>query len=58
MKKFLVFLLLSFPAVGYALDIGDRAPDFNATTLNGREVLYSSSLKGKRPVYLIFWATW
>jgi len=41
----------------YALDVGDMAPDFTAITFDGRE--FRSSLhKGRRPLYLIFWASW
>lgn len=58
MKKFLVLLLmLIFPAAGFALDTGDNAPDFNAVTLDSKKIAYSS-IKGNKPVYLFFWATW
>lgn len=57
MKKFLVLFMLIFPAVSFALDIGDKAPDFSAVSLDGKKIAYSS-LKGNKPVYLIFWATW
>lgn len=58
MKRLILLLLLIFPVIGYSLDVGDKAPDFNATTLNGKEIHYFSSLKGEKPIYLIFWATW
>jgi len=58
LKTLILLLLLIFPTIGYSLDVGDRAPDFNATTLDGKKIAYFSSLKGKKPVYLIFWATW
>lgn len=32
--------------------------DFGFTTLDGREIIYSTNLKGKKFVYLYFWATW
>ncbi|MBI4848209.1 MAG: redoxin domain-containing protein [Nitrospirae bacterium] len=38
--------------------VGDNAPDFNALSLEGRQVSYYNDLKGKKPVYLTFWATW
>lgn len=57
MKKFLVLLMLIFPAAGFALDIGDKAPDFNAVSLDGKKLAYSS-IKDKKPVYLFFWASW
>lgn len=58
MKRLILLLLLIFPSIAYSLDVGDKSPDFNAITLNERKVHYFSSLKDKRPVYLIFWATW
>lgn len=58
MKRLILLLLLIFPAIGYSLDIGDKAPDFNAAALDGREIHYFSALRDKKPVYLIFWATW
>ncbi|NCO83306.1 MAG: hypothetical protein COS28_02230 [Nitrospirae bacterium CG02_land_8_20_14_3_00_44_33] len=60
MKKILmmiVFLSLIFPVYGFALDINDNAPDFRGVALDGKQVAYSE-LKGKKPVYLMFWATW
>ena len=39
------------------LKIGDSAPDFTATTINGEHIKLSE-LKGIKPVYLKFWATW
>ena len=39
------------------LKAGDLAPDFTATTIAG-ELVNLSELKGKKPVYLKFWATW
>jgi len=57
MKKFFVLLMLIFPVAGFAIDVGDSAPDFNVVALNGKKIAYSS-IKDKKPVYLIFWATW
>ncbi len=37
--------------------VGDRAPDFSATTLEGK-ALSLAEYRGKTPVYLVFWATW
>jgi|GEM_PF-5519350 len=57
MKKGFIILILLIPLTIYALDVGDMAPDFSAITLDGRE--FRSSLhKGRRPLYLIFWASW
>ncbi|MBI4689801.1 MAG: hypothetical protein HY754_06000 [Nitrospirae bacterium] len=41
-----------------ALDVGDSVPDFHIVTIDGKEISYEKDLKGKKPVYLIFWATW
>lgn len=40
-----------------AVNVGDTAPDFSVTTLTGEQVTLSE-FKGKKPVYLKFWATW
>ncbi|MFN3395683.1 MAG: TlpA family protein disulfide reductase [Thermodesulfovibrionales bacterium] len=45
------------PISAYAVDIGDKAPHFVATSLDGKKIDYST-FKGKKPLYLIFWATW
>ncbi len=37
--------------------VGDKAPDFTATTVEGRKVNLSDYV-GKKAVYLKFWATW
>jgi hypothetical protein len=34
------------------------APDFTIRSLEGRTISYFADLKGKKPVYLVFWATW
>lgn len=39
------------------VNVGDSAPDFSVTTLSGEQVSLSD-YKGKKPVYLKFWATW
>lgn len=57
MKKIFTILILMIPLTSYALDVGDIAPDFTAVTLDGKEFKYSV-IKGRRPVYLVFWATW
>lgn len=43
---------------GDAVDTGDFAPDFDAVTIDGKEISYSRDIKGKKPLYIIFWATW
>ena len=48
-------LTTAFPV--QALDVGDKAPSFSATTLDG-EAVNIAELLGKSPIYLKFWATW
>lgn len=54
----LLLLFVFSPFNTYAANVGDAVPDFSATTLDGKKISYSADLKGKKPVYLIFWATW
>jgi peroxiredoxin len=58
MGGILLLILLLLPLDGHAARVGDAAPDFQVTTLKGRDVSYYRDIKGKRPVYLVFWATW
>lgn len=57
--KLLIMLFGLLPAVLSAaqLKVGDDAPDFQATNLSGENIKLST-FKGKKPVYLKFWATW
>jgi hypothetical protein len=50
--------LILLPATVGALEVGDKAPDFQAVTITGKHISYDRDLKGRKPVYLIFWATW
>jgi peroxiredoxin len=52
-------LLLStaIQASGAPLAVGDKAPDFEVTTLTGK-TFKLSDYEGHKPVYLKFWATW
>jgi len=58
MRWIVLLLLLIPPLYGYALEVGDTAPDFMNVSLDNKQISYSSDFKGKKPVYLIFWATW
>ena len=58
--------LTSFMAVAFlsifsinasALELGVQAPDFELKTFSG-ETFKLSDYRGKKPVYLVFWATW
>ncbi len=46
----------TFPVFA-ANKVGDKAPGFSATTLDDKTVALSDYL-GKKPVHLVFWATW
>lgn len=46
------------PVSAYALGVGDKAPGFHVTTLQGKEISFDRDFKGKKPVYLFFWTTW
>ena len=59
MKGLLVSIMIfvMLPLSGYAVDVGDKAPHFIAKGLDGKKIDYST-FKDKKPLYLIFWATW
>lgn len=52
-----LLLTSAMQAGAAALAIGDKAPDFEVTTLTG-QTFKLSDYKGEKPVYLKFWATW
>ncbi len=50
--------VLFFASTSHAAgNVGDKAAGFSATTLEGKTVALSDYL-GKKPVHLVFWATW
>jgi len=49
--------LLAINSNANQLKPGDDAPDFNVTTISGKQIKLSE-LKGNKPIYLKFWATW
>ena len=51
-------ILFLYPIQGLALVEGDDAPDFSIVTIEGKEMSYNRDVKGKKPLYLTFWATW
>ncbi len=53
----LVLLALAWPASVLAVDVGDAAPGFILERTDGT-VFRSDALKGKKPLMLVFWATW
>jgi hypothetical protein len=61
-NKLIITLIISgffiWASDSRAIDIGDSAPDFQGVTIDGKEVSYYKDVKGREPLYLIFWATW
>jgi len=53
----LAVVLLAVPAAGFAVGVGDLLTSFAGTSLNGKEIDLDTAL-GKKPVLLIFWASW
>ncbi len=53
-----LFCLFLMPGRSSALGTGDPAPDFRIVTTGGKDISFFSDIKGKNPLYLIFWATW
>ncbi|HFC53348.1 MAG TPA: TlpA family protein disulfide reductase [Gammaproteobacteria bacterium] len=54
---FLMLLFIGLPRLSAAVGVGDKAPVFSLTTLAGEPVRLTDYL-GRKPVYLVFWATW
>ena len=53
-----ILSLLIWASDSRAIDTGDSAPDFQISTIDGKEISYYKDVKGKKPLYLIFWSTW
>ena len=52
-----LLLSIAVQAGAASLAVGDKAPNFEVTTLTG-ETFRLSDYAGEKPVYLKFWATW
>lgn len=50
-------LLLTCAGAAFAVEVGDAAPDFEIKTEAGK-LFRMEEVKGKSPVFLVFWATW
>lgn len=58
MKKIVVALIIMFSIHSLnAIEIGQKAINFTGTTLEGKEISLNQ-FKGKKAVWLTFWATW
>ncbi|MFH1156158.1 MAG: TlpA disulfide reductase family protein [Pseudomonadota bacterium] len=53
----LVFVSAFFQAFALAAEVGEESPEFQFRTLDGVHVRFCD-LKGEKPVFLVFWATW
>jgi peroxiredoxin len=53
----IILLLLVAATPAWSLGVGEAAPDFKLTTLDGKPVTLAD-YKGKKPLMLVFWATW
>jgi peroxiredoxin len=55
----LAALLLLFPcsAVAGYVGVGDKAPAFQATTIDGQKISLDNP-KSEKPLFLVFWTTW
>lgn len=52
-----VLLILAWPGSGFAASVGDTSPEFVLKSLDGTEYR-SDAIIGKKPLMLVFWATW
>jgi len=58
MKKIYLAIALLFSINSlHAIEVGDKAINFTATTVEGKKVSLED-FKGKKAVWLTFWATW
>ncbi len=53
----LLAVALAFPAAASAVEVGEKLPLFKAEDMNG-EIIDLSKIVGKKPVALVFWASW
>jgi hypothetical protein len=58
LRAIAVLALVLLPLKGYALEVGDKAPDFHFLNRAGKEISYAADIKGIKPLYLVFWTTW
>ncbi len=56
-NNWVLALTLSSGVAVAAPQVGDAAPEFTATTIDG-EVFDLEDYRGDKPIYLKFWATW
>ena len=67
MKILITLILICVTKFALAIDVGELAPDFSLQSLNWQDTEFKYSQEkefilseqiGKKPVYLVFWATW
>lgn len=54
---FLTFVFVSNYSLAFSENTHLKAPAFNVTTIDGQHISPEISF-GKKPIYLVFWATW
>lgn len=52
-----LILVMAWPAFGRITGVGDVSPPFVLKTIDG-SMVRSNDIKGKKPMFLVFWATW
>lgn len=52
-----LLLLCPHSAVAGFVGVGDKAPAFEATTIEGQKVI-SDNPQSEKPLFLVFWSTW
>jgi peroxiredoxin len=52
-----LLLLFPFPAVAGYVGVGDKAPAFQAITIDGQKVSLDNP-RSDKPLFLVFWTTW
>ena len=53
-----ILRLLMWASDSQAVNTGESASDFQVVTLDGKEISYYKDVRGKAPLYLIFWSIW
>jgi len=51
------FLVMAGPASALSVKVGEESPSIEVKTIDNRTIR-SDEIKGKKPLFLIFWATW
>ncbi len=52
-----VLAAVVWPTSGFAVNMGEAAPEFVLKRMDGTELRHGA-IKGKKPMLMVFWATW